>query len=487
MFALAITVAIILRLWLILCNRHIREYWRGGSAADAAAYMLLVQFYRQRTRGYPDPRCLITNEGIYAPNLYEKTIGVLFSDSTLNKFPWLPNFIIYVLFVLVFLLISNYSLGQNNQYAVFFSLIILMVKSDNLLFDYNRIHYLSLQPRYLGLVLCSIFWGIFSLLELSNSYILLMILLSVLIWNVSKFSVQALVLPSFIIAVIFSEYIPIYIIIISFFVNALIFREKFLIGIKLHLKYLLWQIRREFADSKKDGKFKKIILKILAPQVRGIFSYPDFIFVLLIIFHFKNEIIPERVKELYIAILVLFILTSFRKFSFIGESWRYISFCTYLTSPIVIAIFLSKISFEYFYFFILIVLFYLVSKINSGNYIVNNNQSLIKLLNENRDKLINSNWFSIPYFSALPIVTNNFGKKCLYFQTGNWTEKILNKYFSIYPFLTYTSDVIRSHGITHILIEKEYINTCPPTSLPNFQEIELICENEHFSIYKTNF
>ena len=105
--------------------------------------------------GDPDKRFLI-GKSTYHPYLFEK-LSTIFSDEQLAKRSWLPNFVVYS-----FYLISSaaLSLGNfNSNQTIFIQLACLgLVIFEIELWSMTKlkVHFLSLQPRFLGAVLNSL-------------------------------------------------------------------------------------------------------------------------------------------------------------------------------------------------------------------------------------------------------------------------------------------------------------------------------------------
>ena len=88
---------IIIRFLKIKKSKRLSSYLNQGPWGDAITYLFLIQFFRNRSCGVPDERCLIGDDNVLVPSLYMKIVSRLFNDSTLIKYPWLPNFLIFVI------------------------------------------------------------------------------------------------------------------------------------------------------------------------------------------------------------------------------------------------------------------------------------------------------------------------------------------------------------------------------------------------------
>ena len=120
--------------------------------------------------------------------------------------------------------------------------------------------------------------------------------------------------------------------------------------------------------------------------------------------HYKSKI-----SFFLINISIIFIITSYRKFAFLGECWRYISFCSYYITPIIfyelLDYFFTENTIKFFvisiYVFMYILLIYFLQK----NYFSKNkNSSLLKLLNKHKEKFKNAIWYGIPLTPTLAVV-----------------------------------------------------------------------------------
>ena len=151
------------------------------------------------------------------------------------------------------------------------------------------------------------------------------------------------------------------------FFSFLIYPYEFYQSCKSQILFLYKYFYTYWSFNKNGSKFIVLIKGLFARPL--IESFPYFSFFLLPFLDFfidiTNDInslnqIVNKLKILYLVILSLFVFTSFRKFAFLGECWRYISFSTYLILPLFYAISFKYISFPITILVLLInILFYL--------------------------------------------------------------------------------------------------------------------------------
>lgn len=139
-----------------------RSWFRQGFAADAAFHLAVIRRIKA-TGGYDGiPEFLIRDEPDTYPKLFHR-LAALFPLSAVEKYPYLPNAVIWVLSTVVCTCYAHYVgaelLGrQGTQFALVF-LVIFLSLASNLSLDMNGLNYISLSERLLSRACCGLYFA----------------------------------------------------------------------------------------------------------------------------------------------------------------------------------------------------------------------------------------------------------------------------------------------------------------------------------------
>jgi hypothetical protein len=468
------------------------KYLQKGPYGDAATYLFLIQFFRINMSGVSDKRCLLGNYRVLYPSFFLRLVSKIFDDEILFKKSWLPNYILFIFCLIIFVSILNISFGSFENLLLMS--LIFFFQTDNTFFNKDRIHFIALQPRYLGIISNSFLFLIYVLFEQNIFSFLTIIFLMFLSLNNSLFGRQNTFFVVLVLTLISLDFFLIICFVISFIISIIIYPNEFLPSLKPQIKFSISYFYNYYS-AKKSGKFFEDFIKKLFS--RTIFeSYPYFTFfittaLLIKIMFFNMEdfsligndlAIFRKVFHVYISVLTVFLITGFRKFAFLGECWRYISFTTYFLNPIFL-VKLLQINFSSSLCLSLVIIITVIQLIFLKTYklYVNKNDSLFELLNLDKVEYSQAVWYSVPYRAATIAVTKGFGIKTSEFQYGHF---YFEEFFSKYPFLKWDKKILKKNKITHILVEKEYLEEAKEYSNFSFKELKLISENKDYSIHK---
>ena len=502
-------VIIFIRLIQLSYNKYLIEFFSYGPVGDASTYLFLVQFFRKNNCGVPDNRCLIGSKPVMTPSLYMKIVGLFFSDKELFERPWLPNFIIFSIFVPIGLILYKfliYKINSQISYEDYLILLILstclfLTQAENINYGEQRIHFWTLQPRFLAILTNSLAWLFYFSLDNNFMQISSMSLFFILGLNISYFPRQSIFFISILYFIISGDFSPIIALIISIIFSSLIFRGEFLESIIPQLGYSLNYFKNTPKPGESSNYFMKIIKYFFVSSIKEIVNYSIFIITLafISIIYFNNysewaygsNIFLFNYFCFLLSVFIVFCLTSLRFFSSFGESWRYIAANVYFLSSFTLPIFLLEIinnqKLVIFVVSILVVLQFLISKNFSKITFNNDNKFLRPLLAKYYDELKNARWFGIPYKISNYCVTHGYGKTTFEFQYGNNPETLTKEFFEdTVPWHTLKRDksFIKKHKVTHVLLHKDYeYNENGESRLPK-TKLKLLIENEKFAIYE---
>jgi hypothetical protein len=482
-YILAVSGLLLIRLLIINKITLFKNYFNKGPVGDAAMYFFFTKFLVSNKLGEVDHRALMFNgsNGVCAPPLFSYLVNTFFNLDKLLKKSWIPNFLAYsIVLILVYLNIFINLLKVEN---LFIFTIFILFNIDNLVFNRKRISNISFTPRGLTILfgsLVSIFIVINN--ELNISYTFLIIFISIFfLLNSAYFGRQIvlfILLPYvFLTGNLILISVSLTPIALSLFINRLAFWKSILKQFNF--------LRRHFNEIR-SNKGKYLIRRVFGFSVVEIFSYLSFLITLFILF-FKNDSEFNSIKVFYSIVFIVFFITSLRIFSFLGESYRYISSTTffleafyyaniYETNKLLVSILLLIRVCTILY------LYYTGVKIDVSEYPL----SIINFLKSRNEKYIEANWFSVPFREATNLINQGYGKSTFEFQFGEDNIEVMSKYFLKHPFLKKDVLLNTNYNITHILINKKYLihaqNKCCIVDY-SFNEYTLIFEDDAHLIY----
>jgi hypothetical protein len=495
-FFILVAIFVLIRFLSIYYRKNLWSYLKGGPYGDSSTYFFLIQFFRNNNCGVSDKRCLLSDKPVLVPSLFMKLTGRYFSDSLLLKYSWLPSFVIYIFAALFFsgLTIVN-SLNQTD--IIIFSAILFLTQPDNLLTDKHRVHYFVLQPRFLGLVVISIFWTLYVSHGINPTLGIILVALLVFGLNTSIFSRQTILFSVPITSMINTDSLLILFLVVAILFSSLLFPREFVPSLMPQIRYSYQYFLNYYKPKNTNNKWVNIIKKTFSrPLILESYPYFTFFIVLfLILNNIETRLITSdilfRAKGLFISLSIIFLFTGFRRFAFLGECWRYISFSTYFIIPWLLPILISEYQFSddvNYFIFIIIILINLSFRFMRGSEKLENKTPLIEnILKSNESKIKNAVWYGIPYRSSTIAVALGYGVATFEYQYGNHSKDIHDKYFSEYPILKWDKQLLAENGVTHVFLENEYENMAKKISGFSTEYLTLIGSNSDYKIFAINY
>ena len=314
--------------------------WRfidAGPWGDALAYFLQIQYYRRYSGAEPDTRCLFRGNALHTPSWYHKFALTLWTDATLWSKPWLPNLLLYTVGAVVLLVLSRPVLGTSAPVVGLLALVFL-AQADNSRFDERTIHYVTIQPRLLGLISLSVHAALFALMPSLSATLVGGSLALLVALNTSIFSrqVACFVLP--VAALLSWNVIPVLTLAIAAALSLVLNRSEFVESCGAHWRYARWYFRN-FRATRAGSGWRYLIRRTLAPAVLSLPQYADSVLAVLLllwVLRVASDPFAARAAAMIGAALIVCGVTALRRFASLGECWRYISFTCWILTPIAI-------------------------------------------------------------------------------------------------------------------------------------------------------
>lgn len=493
------SLSILTRLIVIFLNRR---HFRYGlfEVGDAAGHLIFIrQLKKDRNSKYIE-RYLIKDDAIISyPFLFHRLVS-FFPKKIIEK----RHIINSLLFVLACTLI-NCHLYFSNTYLdlkdhILFNLFFLTSISNTVFFG-NNISYIDIGERFLSRVLVSFYYYfiLFYLNTGSLNDLLPIIILVPLIFSVSKFARQAVLFPSLIIGIFYNE------LMLPFFLGIILVllfdSKKIIYSIKhqiIHLylyyknfsksfivknalsKYFTLHDFRDFLLNPSLSSFKKFFLK---EPIRSIVFLPEFF---LCVFIYLQNLHTSFIKPdviILLSILSVYLLTSLKKLSFLGESYRYIEYSFYFLGPLMLVN--SDIIVEYIYAIILYNLFFAflyylkINRLNPSKFRDDLKKMILDYSFTESIKVV-----TIPLRLVHGIILNTEAKG-IWWQPESINKFVVEEILEQYPFPNKNLEFfIKRYGVNKIIFQKKYLKDLPWKY--DFEKYKKEYENDSFIIYTTD-
>ncbi len=438
----------------------LRRYLDAGPCGDALAYFLQIQYYRHHTGAEIDPRCLFRGTTLHTPSWYHRFALACWSDATLWSKPWLPNLWLYALGVTCLLALSGITLGDATAPAYLLLLLVFLAQTDNSLFDERTIHYLTLQPRLLGLVALSVHAALFAAMPSAALVIVLGSAALLVALNTSVFSRQAayFVLP--LAALLSWNIIPLLNLALATLLSLILNRSEFAGSFVAHWRYAVWYFKTFYATRPGTG-LSYLLRRTFAPPIAFLPHYLDSVLaVVLLALLLRQGADPfaRRAVAVIGAALIVCAATAFRKFASLGECWRYISFTCWILTPIAIvhAVVALHLNLWLACLAALALLFGNLYVSVTRRQLSNPNKEVADLLKHACTDLTKAPvWWSAHFRYGSIAVALEYGASTFEVQGTDLSEQVMSTLFARYPYLHCNEDFFAAHRVTHLLISKQ--------------------------------
>lgn len=472
---LPILVILLFVLRFILAILTNLKYFKYGPEEDSLTYYFWSLFYLEKYTNGIDKRSIISTSKNNLSSWYLKFSIILLGKKILLKYSWLPNFILFfIIYILAFLFLSYFNF---DNLFIFKFFLFFTLQHNSVSFNDKNIHYLSYSPRFMYLLINSIYWFIILYFNYNTQIVLLLIILGYLSISSTLFSRQVFIIISIFYSIFSLDFIPLIIVILSILLYLFINKIDFITKFHNHFLHLKGYYIRNLKYSKTKSKFgpfsfkNPFYSKIL---IQGSFNL---IIVLFSIYTSQNF----KITIFFIVLLFLYFIFAFKKFSFLGESYRYAEYASFLIFPFTFA---SNNSTTCFILLLILILKKIFTSSPTAKQYFKNFQILVK---DNIQEYRNAVWYSINYRMCQIPLSINCGEKGFTINFSDLSPDKEKKYFAKYPYLKWSNDFFNEHNVTHILIYKPLLEEAK--SIIDFiiyDNIVLINENSHFAIYKYN-
>ena len=467
----------------------LRRYLDAGPWGDALAYFLQIQYYRHHSGAEPDIRCLFRGNTLHTPSWYHKFALAWCSDATLWSKPWLPNLALYSIGVACLLLLSSSTLTDAAPSAYLLLALVFLAQADNSLFDERTVHYLTTQPRLLGLISLSAYAALFAVMSEPAIVIVAGSLALLVALNTSVFSRQVayFVLP--LAALLSWNIIPVLNLTLATLLALLLNRSEFAASAAAHWRYAVWYFKNFHATRQGSG-LSYLIRRTFAPAIVYLPRYLDSVLAAVLLgLLLRHELDPFARRAIAVigAALIVCTATAFRKLASVGECWRYISFTCWILTPIAIVHAILELHINIWIACLValaLLLRNLYASLTAGEELSNPNAEVAALLKDACTDLSKPPvWWSAPFRYGSIAVALDYGAASFEIQGTDLSEEIMASLFARYPYLHCSEAFFDAHRVTHLLISK---SEWPAELYGSIERLigthKVLAENAHFVI-----
>ncbi|MCC2606233.1 hypothetical protein [Planctobacterium marinum] len=493
---LALLLAIVQRLLLL---RLYRSWFKRGFVGDSSVHISIFeavkkQFYAKKVARYLIPGPMHYPLGFHRFFLFLK-------PSFVRKIPYFPNLILFLIAVTWMFFtqeVLQFSIDPSNNpssnSAAWVALTLFLISPINTIFTGPNIAYLKFSERYFGLLLCSASY-LFQFLYVSNIgedktgglqslnlWWSFSVLFGAMAFSSSIFARQVVVIFDIVLFCLLQEMFFVYHLAISIFLPVLWEGKYHLRSVYLQVEYLkrYWQkVRHSKTHKMSLVQFSKSkILKLNGEPLRTVLLNFHYFFSLGLILVYDVDII--WVVFFTVPFLCYFFI-SFPQLSFIGESYRYIEYPTYLLSFYVIVDWLLQQpdwGFFWGYFLTSFIIFLIFTRMKKVVGFTTIDEMIVACKIDEKSVVF-------PVTMRLGADLNaRTGCKTFWWQPGGLADESLwDKYIYQYPYLN--RDLTRNvsaYGLTHIVCDKKALSS--HADYYDFSEFELVYEDFYFVVYR---
>ena len=334
-------------------------WFRSGEFGDATVHKLIVRHLRGEGRSEQIPSFVIPNKLSY-PLLFHR-LAALFPHGFESRFPFALNSIVFALGVSLFSAISWISLNlggvKNSWEVLLLAFFLFFVASNQNLFFGPAIVYLGFSARLLGRIFTSLLaltvvFGIDSPAGW-NLWLTVSVVFAAGAFLSSRFAIQVMVFVFPIQSALLVDLRPLGVVMAGFVLAAIISRGYALRTVSnLFAWWTIYSTRVAKSRFQRPSLSaftnissvwtsianrdpRRLLSEILQKEpLRTVINLPLF-FALLILISLEGEL--NGIGSLAWATTLVWLATSTRALSFVGESYRYIEFTMYFVVPLYVA------------------------------------------------------------------------------------------------------------------------------------------------------
>ena len=491
-----------------------RSKFQQGILSDSSLHFSIIRQLKKNPDSKYIAEYIMNSEPMSYPTVFH-WFASLFPLKIVQRYSYVPNVILFILFTFIFvcylIYLSVYVLNYQSHLFLFVALLVYFVSTSSFLFHGAAVLYLNLSERFIGRATCAIsFTGIsIGMLYHDVFSFFLAVVFSTLALLSSKFSRQALLFTFPLLSLLFWDVSAVLVLLLSIGIAFLFGRKHFLDG--LYYQYLhLQTYQTHFKHSKivqtaltgffnwyhshsKDARslFLDIGYNLIEKDPTKVFFYYSEILLLFILVSISDTHFDVLLKILFpiIATLIIYLLILNKRYNHFGEAYRYIEYNLFFYLPISIGIIASEVSEDSLQIALLIYIVFVVFisaiLLFYYNYIlskrIKDHDTLLPFLNTlsiEKNPVI----YAISMRLGVDIGVRREGWKIFWWQPGNISTHIYDKFIEEYPFLKKDWEgLFKEYKVTHVICDKNALTLIDWKY--DFSNLTLILEDDIYAAY----
>lgn len=479
-----------------------RKFFELDFRDDSAAHYLLFKWMKISWGTKYIDQLLIPNKLSY-PTTFHKYAS-LFSSAVVLRKSYIPNLVLYGLAICMYVVFINHiQIVYYPQFPTVLSwipVLLFAIVPANLSFEKNNILYLGFSERLMARVFAGMhFLGLFFFMQFGDMFSLILTIGSgTYSLLCSKFSRQIILFSSPLISLLSFSLYPVLVHAAAFICALIIggkyFMRSFIHGFRYSKIYRLF-VKHSFSTSRvlsywvsiskvlnlaRSGRVGDLSEHLQTKEpTRTLLFMPEIVLVLFVI---ADDL---ETGSIFISLLLLYFITSTRRFNHFGEAYRYLEYGLYFLLPVYISIYLMKMdTSKAGTIIVLIGLAGIYHFFRSASR--NNAKSWRYDLKEFLEKYpLSSEHRVFPISARLGVELCAYTEcKAVYQQLGGITDVAMwKKYYEQYPYLNSDlAEILEQHRINRIIARKADLVDIPVSySLSRFL---IDYEDENFIVYQ---
>ncbi len=486
-----------------------KNFFKQGFVGDSSVHFGIIKQLKKNWSSKRIEQYVIPNELTY-PLAFHHYCN-LFPLNLLSRFSFIPNILIFSLF---FGLYSSYLhyleseiLNRNDYALLLIGGFFFLFSISNLQFRGPEVAYIKLSERLLARVGTGLYFLFIFIYLVYGDKIsgIFSICVSTIPLLTSKFARQLMIVSSLLLSVIYLSIYPLIFFGLSFILAFLISGRYFLKSFQHGLKFInIYNLFNKKSRFVKPGLSNLLNLKFVFNRIRkGAFSelffhlrtrepsrsimyFPEIVFLFGVSF-LNDFALSVFLFKPIIVILIIYLITSTKKFNHLGESYRYIEYGLFFYLPFSVALLLVQISDAenvqlniLSYGLSVLILLFLLTVHQRPNYPESDlfSSFLEKISLKGSDVV-----FPIGMRLGADLCARA-SCSSFWWQPGGITDPVLYKeYIEEYPYLKRNwQNLFKKHSVTHVICRKSSLDMVPWNY--DFSNLKLVHEDKNYIAYK---
>lgn len=487
---------------LLIVKLHSHHFNGLIEVGDAAGHMVFIRQLRKKFNSRKIEKYLVQDFGeISYPFLFHRLASFLPNILIEKKRYFFNSFLFFLNILFINLLNSLYISDYDINKVILFNVIFIFSISNNVFFGTN-ISYLDIGERYFSRSLVSYYYYFTYWLICEVNFLISVIFLTIITafaLSSSKFSRQAIILPSIIL--FFFDYKLLIPFLFGILLILILDYRKFVYSLKHQIIFSYFykkvlsksvfasvgltrmiNLKDVLSFLKLPNKKTLLNLAIREP-LRTLIFLPEIPIIIFAIFVLNGY--EDVFFKIFGSVFLIYVITNLKSLNFLGESYRYLEYSFYFILPVILSKitwtnqFQSLIIFLLAYNGIIILIYYLViNKPRKNSFIYDFKEIVQKNFFNSESRIL-----TMPLRLSHGLILNT-DASAMWWQPTTTNSFIWDKIIEQYPYPSKDLNfLINRYNITHLVFD--YRNEKNIPWVYNFDNYSLIFKNNTFKVFET--